>query len=140
MKKIVRICLFAAPAAALAAAVAFAVFWAAVDWTAEGSDAYPGGVVLRDHAGNVLRVSLGPGDVDCRPYYEADPDDWIVKALVASEDGTFWTHRGVRPLSVVRAAFQNVVGRRRVSGASPIGLNLGIAATWRYRIMSFPTA
>ena len=120
MKKIVRICLFAAPAAALAAAVAFAVFWAAVDWTAEGSDAYPGGVVLRDHAGNVLRVSLGPGDVDCRPYYEADPDDWIVKALVASEDGTFWTHRGVRPLSVVRAALQNIVGRRRVSGASTI--------------------
>ncbi len=94
--------------------------WCAIDWTGAGSDEYPGGVVLRDDAGNVLRVSLGEGDVDCRPYYSADADDWIVKALVASEDGTFWEHRGVRPLSVLRAAFQNVTCRRRVSGASTI--------------------
>ena len=77
-------------------------------------------MVLRDSAGNVLRVSLGPGDVDCRPYYRADPEDWIVKALVAAEDGSFWTHCGVRPLSVLRAAWQNVFYGRRVSGASTI--------------------
>ena len=68
----------------------------------------------------MLRVSLGEGDVDCRPCYVADPKDWIVKAVVASEDGEFWTHRGVRPLSVLRAACQNVAFRRRVSGASTI--------------------
>ena len=68
----------------------------------------------------MIRVSLGPGDVDCRPYYEASPDDWIVKALVASEDGTFWEHGGVRPLSMVRAFAQNVFSRRRISGASTI--------------------
>ena len=67
-----------------------------------------------------MRVSLGPGDVDCRPYYEADPGDWIAKALVAAEDGTFWTHCGVRPLSILRAACQNVFYRRRISGASTI--------------------
>ncbi|MBQ3342262.1 MAG: transglycosylase domain-containing protein [Kiritimatiellae bacterium] len=106
--------------------------WCAIDWTGAGADEYPGGVVLRDDAGNVLRVSLGGGgfietalpgygrDIDCRPYYSADAGDWIVKALVASEDGTFWEHRGVRPLSVLRAAFQNVTCRRRVSGASTI--------------------
>ena len=77
-------------------------------------------MVLRDAAGNVMRVSLGPGDTDCRPYYEADPDDWIVKALVAAEDGTYWEHCGVRPLSILRAAFQNVFYRRRISGASTI--------------------
>ena len=76
--------------------------------------------MLRDDAGNVLRVSLGKGDADCRPWYSADADDWIVKALVASEDGEFWTHCGVRPLSVARAAFQNIAGGRRVSGASTI--------------------
>lgn len=65
-------------------------------------------------------MALGPGDVDCRPYYEADPEDWIVKALIASEDGTFWTHRGVRPLSMIRAFAQNVFSRRRISGASTI--------------------
>ena len=110
--------------AALVAVVAavLLVSWFAIDWTGEGADEYPGGIVLRDSAGEVLRVSLGPGDVDCRPYYEADPDDWIVKALVASEDGEFWTHCGVRPLSIARALWQNVACRRRISGASTISM------------------
>ena len=68
----------------------------------------------------MLRVSLGEGDVDCRPYYRASRDDWIVKALVASEDGEFFSHRGVRPLSMLRAFAQNVFSGRRVSGASTI--------------------
>ena len=122
MKKCLSALVLALSSAAAAAVVVSVVCWIAVDWTDEGAGDYPGGVVLRDDAGRLLRVSLGPGDVDCRPYYEADPDDWIVKALVASEDGTFWTHCGVRPLSVLRAMFQNVVWRRRVSGASTISM------------------
>ena len=94
--------------------------WIGIDWTDDGADDYVGGVVLRDAGGDVLRVSLGEGDVDCRPYYAADPGDWIVKAIVASEDGTFWEHRGVRPLSVLRATFQNLFYRRRISGASTL--------------------
>ncbi len=94
--------------------------WLAIDWTEAGSETYDGGIVLRDAAGRVMRVSLGANDVDCRPYYRADPNDWIVKALVASEDGTFWEHCGVRPMSIVRAAFQNLTTGRRVSGASTI--------------------
>ena len=91
-----------------------------IGWSDAGSDEYSGGIVLRDSAGDIMRVSLGEGDVDCRPYYLADENDWIVKALVASEDGEFWSHCGVRPLSIVRAAFQNVFYRRRISGASTI--------------------
>ena len=106
--------------AAVVFAAALAAAWIGIEWTDEGAEAYAGGVVLRDAGGEVMRVSLGTGDVDCRPYYVADPDDWIVKALVAAEDGTFWEHRGVRPLSVLRATFQNLFHRRRVSGASTI--------------------
>jgi len=113
-----RLRLLLAVAAALGVAVALA--WSLIDWEPTGSDTYPGGIVLRDSAGNVLRVSLGPGDVDCRPYYDADPEDWIVKALVAAEDGSYWTHCGVRPLSMLRAAAQNLFYRRRISGASTI--------------------
>jgi len=109
-------CLLSAAALMLAAAI----LWSCVDWEPSGSERYPGGLVLRDDAGSVLRVTLGRDDVDCRPYYEADPDDWIVKALVAVEDDSFWTHCGVRPLSVLRAACQNVFYRRRISGASTI--------------------
>ena len=97
-----------------------ALSWTFIDWTDEGADKYAGGVILRDDAGNVLRVSLGEGDTDCRPFYVASRDDWIVKALVASEDGSFWSHHGVRPLSILRAACQNVFNGRRISGASTI--------------------
>lgn len=97
-----------------------AVSWFVLDAPDGDAVAYPGGVVLRDAAGRILRVSLGPNDVDCRPSYVADPEDWIVKAVVAAEDGSFWTHAGVRPLSILRAFVQNVFGRRRISGASTI--------------------
>lgn len=93
-----------------------------IGWSADGADDYPGGIVLRDARGAIIRVSLGPGDIDSRPFYRAAEDDWIVKALVASEDGTFFGHCGVRPLSVLRAAWQNLVNRRRVSGASTISM------------------
>jgi penicillin-binding protein 1C len=94
--------------------------FAFIGWSEEGSDDFAAGIILRDSAGEVMRVSLGEGDVDCRPYYVADENDWIVKALVAAEDGEFWSHCGVRPLSIVRAAFQNLFHRRRISGASTI--------------------
>jgi penicillin-binding protein 1C len=94
--------------------------FAFIAWTDEGAEDFAGGLILRDAAGEVMRVSLGEGDVDCRPYYVADENDWIVKALVAVEDGEFWRHSGVRPLSVVRAAFQNLFHGRRISGASTI--------------------
>ena len=76
--------------------------------------------MLRDSSGRILRVTLDEQGRDCRPTYAADPDDWIVKALVAAEDGEFWRHCGVRPGSVLRAAWQNLRGGRRVSGASTI--------------------
>ena len=109
-----------AAVAACAVAAFLCASWLLIDWTDEGSDMYPGGRVVVDGSGEVLRVSLGPGDVDCRPFYEASADDWIVKALVASEDSSFWTHCGVRPFSILRAAWQNLTSRRRISGASTI--------------------
>lgn len=78
--------------------------------------------MLRDSAGQIVRVGLGDGDVDCRPWYRVDREDWIVKAVVAAEDGEFWRHWGVRPASIVRALFQNIVCRRRVSGASTLSM------------------
>ena len=80
-----------AAVAACAVAAFLCASWLLIDWTDEGSDMYPGGRVVVDGSGEVLRVSLGPGDVDCRPFYNASADDWIVKALVASEDSSFWS-------------------------------------------------
>ena len=120
LKLALKILCWTTAAAFVAGVLAFAVAWCMIDWTDEGTNDYPGGVVLRDSSGEVLRVSLGDGDVDCRPYYKADSDDWIVKALVAAEDRRFFEHSGVNVPSVVRAAFQNITSLRRVSGASTI--------------------
>ncbi len=105
---------------AAAGIAAFGLSWLLIDPHLEDAETYPGGLVLRDGAGKVLRVSLGADDTDCRPYYQASPDDWIVKALVASEDRRFYDHWGVNLPSVLRACFQNVTSLRRVSGASTI--------------------
>jgi len=115
-----RILFRAAVVLAAALLLALLLSWFFIDWDEVPGREYPGGVVLRDSRGDILRVALGKGYVDCRPWYEADENDWAVKALVAVEDGEFWNHCGVRPLSVLRAFFQNVVSKRRISGASTI--------------------
>ena len=109
MNKRRKISLCVAAVVSAVAAAFVALSFLLVEWPEEMSEAYDGGVILRDAAGEVMRVSLGKDDVDCRPFYEADESDWIEKALVAAEDGEFWTHCGVRPLSILRAAFQNVL-------------------------------
>lgn len=116
MKRPVKILVWAA---AIAVAV-FAVSWLAIDPHLERAEEYPGGLLLRDRSGKLLRVTLGPGDVDCRPCYTAKRDDWIVKALVAGEDRRFFSHSGVNLASVLRACWQNVFSLRRISGASTL--------------------
>ena len=115
-----RAAAFAAAAAALAGAVAFCVSWTVVRAPLDKAGTYPEGLVLRDREGGILRVSLGPGDVDCRPRRFALRDEWIAKAIVASEDKRFYRHRGADPLALARAVAQDAFYMRRISGASTI--------------------
>ena len=106
--------------AALALAVGLAVSWVQIEPPLEESNVFPAGVVLRDREGAVMRVSLGPGDTDCRPWYVPSRDDWLVKAMVASEDKRFFSHGGADLRALARAIAQNVFFGRRISGASTI--------------------
>jgi len=54
----------------------------------------------------------------------AEVDQAYVRALVALEDQRFWTHWGVDPVAVARAALSNVTNGRVVSGASTITMQL----------------
>ncbi|MEI7899076.1 MAG: penicillin-binding protein 1C [bacterium] len=96
------------------------VMWVCCPPPLEDASRYPAGVILRDRTGQVLRVGLGPCDVDCRPCYRASFDDWIVQAVIASEDKRFVSHGGVDVAALARAAWQNLSSRRRISGASTI--------------------
>jgi penicillin-binding protein 1C len=116
LKKPFKVCL--PPLAALTAA--FVALWVCNPPPLEESRIFPEGFVMRDAAGEIIRVGLGPGDVDCRPTYVANRDDWIAKAIVAAEDARFFSHNGVRLESVLRSIRQNVTAFRRISGASTI--------------------
>ena len=96
------------------------VMWYSNPPPLENAPIFPEGVVLRDADGTILRIGLGPDDIDCRPSYVPSTNDWIVKAMIASEDGNFLTHHGVVLSSVIRAVLQNLTTGRRVSGASTI--------------------
>ncbi len=104
----------------IAGAIAFVVLWVCNPPPLEEARVFPEGFVMRDAAGEIIRVGLGPGDVDCRPTYVASRDDWIAKAIVAAEDARFFSHNGVRVESVLRALRQNITTFRGVSGASTI--------------------
>jgi len=94
--------------------------WLACPPPLEEAGRYPMGVILRDREGRVLRVGLGPGDVDCRPCYRTSSEDWIVKAVIAAEDKRFAEHGGVDLGALARASWQNITSGRRLSGASTI--------------------
>jgi penicillin-binding protein 1C len=47
-----------------------------------------------------------------------------VRALVALEDKRFWSHHGVDPIAILRAAWSDVIARRRVSGGSTLSMQL----------------
>lgn len=51
--------------------------------------------------------------------YDQLPAAWMV-AIVAAEDGGFWEHRGVDPKHVARAARDNALARKVVSGGSTL--------------------
>lgn len=60
-------------------------------------------------------------DQDHRTYVSYDdlPPDWV-GAIIASEDGNFWTHPGVDPKHVIRAMGQNVQAGSVVAGGSTL--------------------
>ncbi len=61
--------------------------------------------------------------VDCRcgpkvPLREISP--YVVKALIATEDIRFYSHKGFDPISTTRALTKNILGLRKAEGGSTI--------------------
>jgi penicillin-binding protein 1C len=51
-------------------------------------------------------------------------DPKLLDALIALEDKRFWSHHGVDPIAIARAAVTDVLHRRRVSGGSTLSMQL----------------
>lgn len=87
-------------------------------------DRHPAAVELTDREGCPIRLRLGEGDFDARPWYRHEEGDWIALAIVAVEDRRFWQHTGMDYRALARACVQNLRARRVVSGASTLSMQL----------------
>ncbi len=121
----------------IAAAGALALVLAAVGslyWPIPRRRLDPGPVVslrLTDRGGQLLREVLSDDGGRCRWVGLADISPFLLQATVASEDKSFFAHPGVDVSAVLRAFWQNLRGRRVVSGASTITQQV-VRNIWRF--------
>lgn len=79
---------------------------------------------MRDRGDRLLYAFLNESEQWC---FERGLDafsPWLIQATIAVEDQRFYVHHGVDPLAIGRAAVQNVFGRRLVSGASTLTMQV----------------
>jgi penicillin-binding protein 1C len=81
-------------------------------------------VVVEYRDGRPAYVFLTKDEKWRLPVELARVDPAYVRALVALEDKRFYSHDGVDPIAIVRAAKSNLLGMRRVSGGSTITMQL----------------
>ena len=74
-------------------------------------------LMLQDRAG---RPFASFGDVVGEPLRLADLPRWLPEAAVAVEDRRFWSHPGIDPIGLARAAWVNLRAGRLVQGGSTI--------------------
>ncbi len=66
-----------------------------------------------------------PSDEEGYGYWPVETiPDRVGAAILALEDKRFWSHPGIDPLAILRAAEANLASIRRVSGASTIAMQL----------------
>ena len=111
--------------ALLAVSIAFLVWVYAVP--------FPKGLLSRDsihsmeivdREGRPLREVLSAEEGRARWLSLGEISPFLIDATIAIEDQRFRSHAGVDPAAVLRAAWQNVRHRRRVSGASTISMQV----------------
>ncbi|GHV85693.1 hypothetical protein AGMMS50230_13010 [Spirochaetia bacterium] len=69
-------------------------------------------------------MQIVPLEDGLRREYEPAIPPAVAAVFISAEDERFYGHAGIDPLSVLRAAFQNIREGRRVSGASTITMQL----------------
>lgn len=110
-------------AAALLAALALAAFaflWRSAPDPLADVLFWPVSPVLLDRNGALIHARQSAAQEWCLPIPFEEMGDWLPKVLVAVEDKRFYSHSGVDPLALARAAYMNITRGRIVSGASTI--------------------
>lgn len=79
-----------------------------------------GSVQLTDRHGLALREVLGPEHISSQAVGLEDVSPYLIDATLVSEDKRFFFHPGVDPLSIARAAWDDVRSGEVVSGGSTL--------------------
>ncbi len=87
-----------------------------------GNDDFARVVVDRD--GQPLRAFADDRGVWRYPVSLAEVSPWYIEALLGYEDRWFYWHPGINPLALLRAAWQNAVSGRIVSGGSTLTMQV----------------
>jgi penicillin-binding protein 1C len=88
---------------------------------------------LYDRSGLLLSRLRGDGDVWRDSLDAGDIGPHTFPVLIAAEDARFWSHPGIDPVAMVRAATQAALAGRIVSGASTITQQLARSCFQRPR-------
>jgi len=75
---------------------------------------------IQDRHGILLREVLSDEGGRCRWLKLEEISPYLIKATIAAEDKNFLFHSGLNPLSILRAAWQNLKRGRIISGGSTI--------------------
>lgn len=116
--------------------LAAGILWIATPDPLPAVRRWPVSPVLLDKDGTLVHARLSANEEWCLPIPLSEMGDWLPKVLVAVEDKRFYRHGGVDVLALARAAWQNLVSGRVVSGASTITSQLVRLGTPRNRTLS----
>lgn len=89
--------------------------------------------VVTDEGGEVIHAFLTPDEKWRMKTELGEISPLLRKTIVAKEDKYFYCHWGINPIAVVRAGVNNVLQRRRTSGASTITMQVARALEKRPR-------
>ncbi len=83
----------------------------------------PTSFVIEDADGNLLGATIA-NDGQWRFPYDEDVPEKFIKCITTFEDKRFYYHPGVDPIAIGRALWQNTRGRKVVSGASTLTMQV----------------
>ncbi len=89
--------------------------------------------IITDKNGEVINAFLTKDEKWRMKTELTDISPLLRKTIIAKEDKYFYSHPGVNPVAVVRAAFKNIFRMRRTSGASTITMQVARALEPRKR-------
>ena len=111
---------------AIAALAIFALIWSILRFSPypelKSFLARPDSVRYYDRNGILLQITALEGGLRREKPSSLSPV--LKEVFVFAEDRRFYSHSGVDSLAILRALYQNIAGRRRVSGASTITMQL----------------